>query len=58
MCFRFRMKFETVVGLSDYAQRVNFQKDLICKVELAGRLVNRACINQVFNGHVLVRAIS
>ncbi|KIH62233.1 hypothetical protein ANCDUO_07485 [Ancylostoma duodenale] len=34
---RFKMKFETIVGLSDYAQRVNFKKDLVCKVELAGR---------------------
>ncbi|VDM74443.1 unnamed protein product [Strongylus vulgaris] len=31
------MKFEAIVGLSDYAQRVNFKKDLVCKVEIAGR---------------------
>ncbi|ETN81041.1 hypothetical protein NECAME_17948 [Necator americanus] len=31
------MRFETIVGLNDYAQRVNFRNDLVCKVELAGR---------------------
>ncbi|WKY15213.1 hypothetical protein Q1695_000590 [Nippostrongylus brasiliensis] len=34
---KFKMNFETIVGLSDYAQRVNFKKDLVCKVELGGR---------------------
>ncbi|PIO69230.1 ground-like domain protein [Teladorsagia circumcincta] len=29
--------FEAIVGLADYAQRVNFARDLVCKVELAGR---------------------
>lgn len=37
--FRFKMNFEAIVGLADYAQRVNFKKDLVCKVELGGRLV-------------------
>ncbi|VDO84165.1 unnamed protein product [Heligmosomoides polygyrus] len=36
---RFKMNFEAIVGLADYAQRVNFKKDLVCKVELGGRLV-------------------
>lgn len=34
---RFKMNFEAIVGLADYAQRVNFKKDLVCKVELGGR---------------------
>ncbi|CAJ0609627.1 unnamed protein product [Cylicocyclus nassatus] len=34
---RFKMDFEAIVGLSDYAQRVNFKKDLVCKVELGQR---------------------
>uniref|UniRef100_A0A0N4W0J2 Ground-like domain-containing protein n=1 Tax=Haemonchus placei TaxID=6290 RepID=A0A0N4W0J2_HAEPC len=34
---RFKVQFEAIVGLADYAQRVNFGGDLVCKVELAGR---------------------
>ncbi|KAK6032715.1 ground-like domain protein, partial [Ostertagia ostertagi] len=34
---RFKLQFEAIVGLADYAQRVNFARDLVCKVELAGR---------------------
>ncbi|KAK5975564.1 hypothetical protein GCK32_001225 [Trichostrongylus colubriformis] len=34
---RFKLNFEAIVGLADYAQRVNFAQDLVCKVELAGR---------------------
>uniref|UniRef100_A0A1I7X3W4 Ground-like domain-containing protein n=1 Tax=Heterorhabditis bacteriophora TaxID=37862 RepID=A0A1I7X3W4_HETBA len=34
---RFNTTFETIVGLEDFAQKVHFGGDLVCKVELGGR---------------------
>uniref|UniRef100_A0A1I7XGP7 Ground-like domain-containing protein n=1 Tax=Heterorhabditis bacteriophora TaxID=37862 RepID=A0A1I7XGP7_HETBA len=34
---RFGIHFEAVVGLNDYAQRVNFRGNYVCKVEMGGR---------------------
>ncbi|KAK5983016.1 Ground domain-containing protein [Trichostrongylus colubriformis] len=34
---KFNRTFETVVAYDDFAQKVHFSSDLICKVELGGR---------------------
>ncbi|KAK6025206.1 ground-like domain protein [Ostertagia ostertagi] len=34
---KFNRTFETIVAYDDFAQKVHFSSDLICKVELGGR---------------------
>ncbi|VDP50389.1 unnamed protein product [Heligmosomoides polygyrus] len=34
---KFNVSFEAIVAYDDFAQKVHFSNDLICKVELGGR---------------------
>lgn len=35
--FRFNASFETIAGFDDFAQKIHFNGDLVCKVELGGK---------------------
>lgn len=37
--FRFNTSFETIAAFDDFAQKIHFNGDLVCKVELGGKYV-------------------
>uniref|UniRef100_A0AC34Q2X6 Ground-like domain-containing protein n=1 Tax=Panagrolaimus sp. JU765 TaxID=591449 RepID=A0AC34Q2X6_9BILA len=36
---RFQTRFETIAGLADFAQLIHFSDDLVCKIEIDGKII-------------------
>ncbi|GMR34005.1 hypothetical protein PMAYCL1PPCAC_04200, partial [Pristionchus mayeri] len=50
---KFNTSFETLVGYDDFAQKVNFRGDLVCKIELGNRFMAAYATNSDAYNHDL-----